>query len=298
MMYAKHFGNLLAAVLLSCGCFAGDISLEHVLIEGEDWEKVVGGMKFCDACCTDNVGDFYYSDFSGRGGIKKVDITGKVSAYIPGIAGISAMQFGPDGRLYACQGRNRRIVALKPGFAPDIIVSGIRPNDLVVTVEGHIYFTETSTRRVYQINPKQGGSRLKIVAKDIAKPNGIVLSADGGTLLVSDHMDKEIWFFRIEKDGSLSFRSPYASLRLRTRHHPSKGDGMAVDAMGCFYVTSDLGLQMFDPTGRMSGVIHSPQSGKPLVSVVFAGKQLEYIYVANGDAVYRRKVKSKGLMHW
>ena len=298
MMYAKHFGFLLAAVIFNCGSFAGDISLKHVLIEGEGWEKVVGGMKFCDACCTDNVGNFYFSDVAGRGGIKKVDTTGKVSDYIPGIAGISAMQFGPDGRLYACQGRKRQIVALKPGFAPAVIVSGVRPNDLVVTVDRHIYFTETSTRRVYHINPNQNGSRLKIVAKDIAKPNGIVLSADGGTLLVSDHMDKDIWFFRIEKDGALSCRSSYASLRLRTRHHPSKGDGIEVDAMGCFYVTSDLGLQMFDPTGRMSGVIHAPQPGKPLVSVVFSGKQLEYIYVANGDAVYRRKVKSKGLMHW
>ena len=38
MMYAKHFGHLLAAFLLSCGCFAGDISLEQVLIEGEGWD--------------------------------------------------------------------------------------------------------------------------------------------------------------------------------------------------------------------------------------------------------------------
>ncbi len=297
-MYKRIFGLLLAVVFSSCIGFAQDISLGHVLIDGEDWEKVVGDMQFCDACCTDGAGNFYYSDVGGGGGIRKVDTSGKVSNYISDIAGISGMQFGPDGRLYACQGRARRIIALRPGTAPDIIVSGVRPNDLVVTADGNIYFTETSTRRVYHTNLNKKGRRLRIVAKDIAKPNGIAISADGGTLLVSDHMDKEIWFFRIEEDGSLGCRSPYASLRLRARFHPSKGDGMEIDEMGCFYVTSDLGLQMFDPTGRMSGVMHAPQPGKPLVSVVFSGRELGYIYVANGDAIYRRKVKAKGVWQW
>ena len=290
---------LLAAGVFAVGITsAQDIPLDRVLIKDQGWQKVVGGMKFCDACCSDHLGNFYFSDVTGANGVKKVSLSGKVSDFIKGVTGISGMQFGPDGRLYACQGPSRRIVALSPGVEPDIIVADVKPNDLVVTDDGHLFFTETSTRRVYHLDLNKNGRRLRIVAKDIAKPNGIAISADGGSLLVSDHMDKEVWFFRIEKDGSLVCRSPYASLRLRAKHHPSKGDGIETDSLGCFYVTSDLGLQMFDPTGRMSGVINSPQPGKPLVSVVFSGKQLGYIYVANGDAVYRRKVQSKGVLHW
>ena len=283
-----------AGVFAVCSISAQDMPLTQILIENEGWEKVVDGMKFCDACCTDSLGNFYFTDAAGGDGVKKVTHEGKVSAFIAGVPGISGMQFGPRGKLYACQGRSRRIVALSPGKLPEIIVAEVRPNDLVVTADGHLYFTETSTRRVYHLNLNGGGNRLQVVATDIAKPNGIALSADEGTLLVSDHMGKEVWFFRIENDGALGCRAPYASLRLRAENFPSKGDGADVDALGRYYVSSDLGLQMFDPTGRMGGVILSPDPKKPLVSIVFSGAGLEYIYVANGDAVYRRRVKSRG----
>ena len=62
-----------------------------------------------------------------------------------------------------------------------------------------------------------------------------------------------------------------------------------------YYVTSAQGLQMFDPTGRMGGVILKPQN-KPLVSVSFAGPNLSYLYVCCGDKIYRRKARSKGVL--
>ena len=68
---------------------------------------------------------------------------------------------------------------------------------------------------------------------------------------------------------------------------------MCTDLDGRYYVTSAVGLQMFDPTGRMGGVIASP-SDKPIVSVAFAGPALRYLYVAAGDRIYRRKTKAKG----
>ena len=104
--------------------------------------------------------------------------------------------------------------------------------------------------------------------------------------------------YRIEADGSLGFEMPY--ITMRTPGPPgsgqiAKGDGMASDVKNRYYVTSAEGLQMFDPTGRMGGVIAKPQN-KPLVSVSFAGKDLSYLYVCCGDKVYRRKTKSKGVL--
>ena len=44
------------------------------------------------------------------------------------------------------------------------------------------------------------------------------------------------------------------------------GDGMTTDAQGRYYVTSHLGIQMFDSTGREGGLIAKPQN-KGTVSV-------------------------------
>ena len=67
------------------------------------------------------------------------------------------------------------------------------------------------------------------------------------------------------------------------------------DATGRYYVSSDIGIQMFDPTGRMGGIIAKPQN-KGTVRAAFAGPGLEYLYVASSDKIYRRKTKAKGAL--
>ena len=124
---------------------------------------------------------------------------------------------------------------------------------------------------------------------------GIGLTPCDGTLFVSDHLDKEVWFFRIEKNHKLSMKAPYASLRIRGKNLPSRGDGCDADSLSRYYVTSDLGIQMFDPTGRLGGVISSPDPMKPVVSITFAGKDFQYLYVANGGTIYRRLMKVSGV---
>jgi enterochelin esterase family protein len=70
---------------------------------------------------------------------------------------------------------------------------------------------------------------------------------------------------------------------------------MTTDSAGRYYVTSHVGIQMFDPTGRLSGVVAKPQE-KGCVSVAFSGPGLEYLYACNTDKVYRRKTKAKGVL--
>jgi enterochelin esterase family protein len=55
-------------------------------------------------------------------------------------------------------------------------------------------------------------------------------------------------------------------------------------------VTSALGVQVFDPTGRLCGVLPKPAPTKPLTSCVLAGPGHEWLYVTNGDTIYRRRL--------
>ena len=73
----------------------------------------------------------------------------------------------------------------------------------------------------------------------------------------------------------------------------SGGDGMTVDASGRYYITSAVGIQVFESTGRLVGVIPAPQS-KGIVSCGFGGSNLEYLYVCNSDKIFRRKTQAKG----
>ncbi len=295
--------RILICTLFACSCataIAQDMPLTQVLIDGEGWQLASEGHKFTDGCTADAEGNFYFTDVLGGTTINKIAVDGTVSVFADDAPRVSGLQFGPDGRMYACQGGSfGRIVAFDPAGKMEVIAEGVKPNDLVVTRDGGIYFTETPKSQVTYIAP--GG---KPIAADVAsntdgpqKPNGIALTPDQGTLAVSDYGGRHTWVWRINADGSLSYRQPYMTLRTPKPDLPSKGDGMTTDSVGRFYVTSAAGIQMFDPTGRMGGVIAAPRE-QPIVSVAFAGPDLSYLFVAAGDKIFKRKTKTTGVVYY
>ena len=122
-----------------------------------------------------------------------------------------------------------------------------RPNDLVVSRRGHIYFTEPGPNTpagpatttpplppaVYHVTPE---GRVSVVARDIARPNGIVLSPDEKTLYVNNTNGTHMLAFDVAADGSTGNRrefAKYAKVATSATGVPNSGaDGLAVDAAG------------------------------------------------------------------
>ncbi|MCA9013205.1 MAG: SMP-30/gluconolactonase/LRE family protein, partial [Planctomycetaceae bacterium] len=182
-----------------------------------------------------------------------------------------------------------------------VIAEGVKPNDLAVTKDGFILFTQTGTSQVIRINPANG--EVTVVDTGITKPNGIALSNDGGTLAVSDYGGTHTWTFRVNPGGTLDAKMPTMPMRLpidpegefKAKEPPpyiqvAKGDGMAVDRIGRYYVTSELGVQIFDPTGRPCGVLPKVDPGQPLTTCMLAGPDHSTLYIAHGTKIYSRKL--------
>ena len=287
---------------------AQDMPLSQVLIPGEGWELAVDGIGFADAPTADAEGNFYFSDMKSEQGLFRVSPDGKKHPFLKGATGISGMKFGPDGNtLYACRARARELVAIDLQTSKiTVLAKDVRPNDLVVTHKGYVYFTETPKKQVTFLNPRTGETQAADIG--ITGPNGICLSPDQGTLAVSDFRGKHCWAFRIEPDGSLSHKQPYMTMRRKPdpdaesdilpAFKPScRGDGMTTDAYGRYYVTTELGVQYFDPTGRISGVIPIPHDAKGLTSVTFAGTGLDTMYITCFDKIYRMHTRTRGILY-
>jgi enterochelin esterase family protein len=215
---------------------------------------------------------------------------------------VSGLKFGPGGLLYGCQGAKNRVISIDVKTAAvNVVASDVTPNDLAVTEGDFIYITETKARQVTRINTKTG--EVAPVDTGITKPNGIALTQDGGTLAVSDYGGDSAWMFRVNPDGTLDGKLPTMPLRLPINYDgefkfnepppyltASLGDGTAVDKKGRFYVTSALGVQIFDPTGRPCGVLPKPNLDQPLTTCTLGGPNHSTLYIANGTAIYSRQL--------
>jgi sugar lactone lactonase YvrE len=290
-------------VINTKGDLAVDMTLHRLLIDGEGWQTVAEGFTFADAACSDAAGNFYYSDVKA-GGIYRLGLSGDKKKISEEAA--SGLKFGPDGRLYACLGAKKHIFAITPASgAIEEIAANVLPNDFVITSRGHIYFTETGKKQVSFVDVK--AKEVRVADTGLAAPNGITLSPDEGTLAVSESQGQFVWTYRINPDGALDGKGPYMTMRRPIdpkgeflSHEPppyktaSGGDGMTSDTIGRYYVTTALGVQVFDPTGRLCGVLDKPQLDKPLTSCVLAGAKRDMLYVTNGDKIFRRKVQATG----
>jgi enterochelin esterase-like enzyme/sugar lactone lactonase YvrE len=282
------------------GDLGGDLTLLNLLVRDQSWQVVAKDLGFADALCADKAGNLYFCDMRAPS-VVRIGVDGSRKEICK--ESVSGLEFSPDESvLYGCQGAKKRVVAINPASGEvKVVAEGVTPNDLAVTKDGFILITETGAKQVTRIDPKTG--EVKVVDTGIGKPNGIALSNDGGTLAVSDYGGTHTWTFRVNAQGVLDAKMPTMPMRLpidpkgefKFNEPPpyvqnSQGDGMAVDKAGRYYVTSKLGVQIFDPTGRPCGVLPKVDADQPLTTCILAGPDHSVLYIAHGKTIYSRKL--------
>ncbi len=263
--------------------------LMEILIPGEEWQLASEGHGFTEGPAVNAKGEVFFSDLR-KNHIYKIALDGRVTVFQQDSGGANGLMFGPDGKLYACQNRKRRIVAYDEAGKEEVVADEVQSNDIAVAHNGNIYFTDPANRKVWLINAK----REKIVVDTgIAEPNGIRFSPDQSLLYVANTQGQFVYSFQIQPDGTLANKQPFYHLHLADGSTRSRADGMTVDTQGRLYVTSDVGLQMCDQAGRVQGIIPKPQN-RYLSNAVFAGPNFDVLYVTCSDKVFKRKTKATG----
>jgi sugar lactone lactonase YvrE len=106
-------------------------------------------------------------------------------------------------------------------------------NDMVVAPDGRIYvdlYNRTDTGIAGSIALVTSNGEVQVVATDLETPNGLGLTPDGSTLLVSETFGARLLAFTVGADGSLHDQRVFADLDGR---HP---DGLCVDVEGAVWV--------------------------------------------------------------
>ena len=216
-----------------------------------------------------------------------------------------------NGNLAVCDMYGHRVVEMTTGGRVVRVLAGeyngVRldgPNDLAVDDKGGIYFTDPQIlpephmqpgRSVFYITP--GGKVIRVIEPDaLTKANGLILSPDCRTLYVNSTPDNFIMAYDVNDDGTLSNARKFCDLFVtpeildRQSVNPQV-DGMTVDERGNIYITSIIGLQIFNPDGSFIGIIHFPLMP---VNCCFGDEDAKTLYVTCNDKIYRIRTKVKG----
>lgn len=205
----------------------------------------------------------------------------------------SGTSFGPDGKRYVAAGATNQILSYDASGKETVVADSISGNDLVVASNGNIYVTSPDgtqkPSKIYLVRP--GGEKV-IVDQGIKFANGVTLSPDQSQLYVTESATHWVWVYNVQQDGTLAYKQHYGWLHVADADDNAWPDGLRCDTAGRVYVTSRLGIQVLDQTGRVNAILPIP-SGQAS-NICFGGKNFDTLYVTAVDKVYRRKLKVRG----
>ncbi|TWU45106.1 Gluconolactonase precursor [Novipirellula aureliae] len=218
-------------------------------------------FQFTEGPVGDADGNIYFTDVRANR-IYRRDPTGQLEVFLEDSGGANGLAIDAEGDLVICQGERSRVARLSKDGKLTTLADKYagkpfnKPNDLWIAPNGGVYFSDplygrgTPTQdgqHVYYITP--AGDSVIRVADDLVRPNGLVGSADGKTLFITDHGADRTYRYAIQTDGLLADKSVFAEIG---------ADGMAIDSRGNVYLASQQ-IVVFNSLGKQTGSFPTPE---------------------------------------
>jgi len=250
------------------------------------WELVWSGVASADGINGDTTGVYFAQEQTDR--IVYLDNSHTEYTLLEDVYGVGSISIDAEGRMFAvertctepmnpelpgCNVLTRVTQVLPERRVLANRFSDGRPlgrlNDVIGDGSGGAFFTSGG---IYHVS---ADGVVSVVAEDDIRTNGIMLSADGRVLYVTN--GSEVVAFDVRPDGSTRNRRVFGSLE-----GDNGGDGIALDAEGRLYVTAGQGVHVLSSGGEHLGVIPTPRRG---ITATFGGPDKRWLYVPQIGAI-------------
>ncbi len=292
-----------AVSLLSTTAFCQSLDTIKVVKPGAALILVSKQFSFTEGPTADKKGNIYFTD-QPNDKIWKYDVDGNLTVFMDKTGRSNGMYMDKKGRLISCADEKNEIWAITPEKKITVLIDNYEgrkfngPNDLWVDGKGGIYFTDPYYQRSWWERKKPdlakqslyflpaGKKEAIVVDSQLVQPNGIIGSADGKFLFVSDIRDNKVYKYKINKDGSLSDRQLFI---------PNRGsDGMTLDNQGNLYITGRDGVTIYNPSAVKIGNIPVPSGWT--ANLCFGGKDRKTLFITATESVYTLQMNVKGAL--
>lgn len=268
-------------------------------------QKVHTGFEFVEGPAADRAGNLYFSDIP-KERIMRLDAGGRLSVFREKSNMANGLMVNAKGEVVACEMASGQVAAYSPDGKDRRVLAaeyqGKRfnaPNDLVIDKQGGVYFTDPqfrapmplpqTIRSVYYLS--SDGKVTRLFDKDLPAPNGVILSPDEKTLYVIPSQSAEMMAYPVVSPGKVGDGHVYCKLKQRPPQTNGGGDGLTIDTKGNLYITSALGIQVFDPAGKHLGTIEFPEQP---ANCDFGGPDMKTLFVTARTSLYAVKMEAQG----
>jgi sugar lactone lactonase YvrE len=196
-------------------------------------EVLIEGLKFPESPRWHD-DKLWFVDMEGHK-VMTVDLDGNTETIVELPNSVSGLGWLPDNRLLIVSVEDCRLLRLDPEGVTEVIdlnrFGTVFLNDMVVDKKGRAYvgnfgfdyfnekpFAPTKLILVYP------NGEAKVVADNMAFPNGTVITPDDKTLIIAETFAAQLTAFDILEDGSLTKRRVWANLKSLVP------DGICLDA--------------------------------------------------------------------
>ncbi len=216
----------------------------------------------------------------------------------------NGLTWDPQGRLIACETNTRRVSRLEADGSITVVADHYqgnrlnRPNDVVVTSDGSLYFTDPISHMAKDLDLDFSGvhrvssdlSTITLVTGDVVFPNGLAFSPDETILYIDDSQKGHIRAFDVDNDGTLANSRIFCELK---GEWPGSPDGMKVDVEGNIYCTGPGGVWVIDASGRQLGTILTGLD--QTTNCAWGGEDWKTLFITTRESLSRIPLKIAGI---
>jgi sugar lactone lactonase YvrE len=186
----------------------------------------------------------WFSDFEAKC-VMSADLEGTTRRIVEVRGTPSGLGWSLDGDLMIVSMVDRKLLKLVGKKLEEVAdlrdLASFHCNDMVVDARGRAYignfgfdFEALDPFSPGEIITVSTDGNAEVAAGDLAFPNGMAITPDGGTLIVSETLGECLTAFDVDDDGSLANGRTWAELEGMTP------DGITLDAEGAVWVASPV----------------------------------------------------------
>jgi gluconolactonase len=232
----------------------------------------------------DREGNVFAVSFARKPTIGRIRPNGRGEVFLEMPSGSLAngLRFDQKGMMFVADYTGHNVLRIDPKirkvevFAHEPTMN--QPNDLAIDSRGTLWASDPdwkgSTGQLWRISPDRVITRI---ASGMGTTNGIEVSPDDRTLYVNESVQRNVWAFNIQPDGSLTAK------RLLIAFQDFSLDGMRCDVDGNLYIArhGKGTVAIVSAAGKLLREVDV--LGKRPTNVCFGGKDGRTCYVTEAE---------------